>query len=228
MRNQMVRDVMRADPVAVTTTTTYKELAAILVGQRISAVPVLNRQGKLVGMVCESDLLAKEELHKVPGTDQPGLPHRRGLRAKAYAATAGEVMITHPVTIGPEVTVAGAARVMDRHHYTCLPVVAEDGKLAGMLSSRDLLRVFLRPDSEIRTEIIDDVLPRYLGTNPALVSVDVTDGVVTLTGEVERKSLLPAVGPAARAVDGVVDVETQLTYGIDDTRLPAAADLYSY
>jgi CBS domain-containing protein len=220
MRNQMVRDVMKTDPVAVTATTTYKELAAILVGQRISAVPVLNRQGKVVGLVCESDLLAKEELHKVPGTDNPGLPHRRALRAKAYAATAGEVMSTHPVTIGPDVTVAGAARVMDRHHYRCLPVVAEDGKLAGMLSSRDLLRVFLRPDAEIRAEIIDDVLLRYLGTNPALVSVDVTDGVVTLTGEVERKSMLSAVGPAARAVDGVVDVETQLTYGIDDTWLP--------
>jgi CBS domain-containing protein len=219
---------MKTDPVTVTTATTYKELAAILVGQRISGVPVLSHQGKVVGMVCESDLLAKEELHKVPGTDHPGLPHRRALRAKAYAATAGELMITHPVTIGPAVTVAGAARVMDRHHLVCLPVVAEDGKLAGLLSSRDLLRVFLRPDGEIRAEIIDDVLARYLGTNPALVRVDVTDGVVTLTGEVECKSMLPAVEPAARAVDGVVDVEIQLSYGIDDTRLPATWDLQSY
>jgi CBS domain-containing protein len=219
---------MKTDPVTVTTATTYKELAAILVGRQISGVPVLSHQGKVVGMVCESDLLAKEELHKVPGTGHPGLPHRRALRAKAYAATAGELMITHPVTIGPAVTVAGAARVMDRHHLTCLPVVAEDGKLAGLLSSRDLLRVFLRSDGEIRAEIIDDVLARYLGTNPALVRVDVTDGVVTLTGEVECKSMLPAVEPAARAVGGVVDVEIQLSYVIDDTRLPAAADLQSY
>src|SRR5215475_13966072 len=122
MRNQVVRDVMRANPVAVTTTTTYKELAAIVVGQRISALPVLSRQGKLVGLVCEADLLAKEELHKIPGTGHPGLPHGRSLRAKAYAATAGEVMRAHPVTIGPDVTVSGAARVMDRHHLTCLPV----------------------------------------------------------------------------------------------------------
>jgi hypothetical protein len=91
--------------------------------------------------------------------------------------------------------------------------VAEDGKLGGVLSPRDLLRVFLRPDSEIRAEIIDEVLAGYLGTNPVLVSVDVTDGVVRL----RCKSMLSAVLPAARAIDGVVDVEGQLSYELDDT-----------
>jgi CBS domain-containing protein len=219
MSNRTVRDVMTADPVTVTATTTFKELASILVGQPVSGIPVLSRQGKVVGMIYESDLLAKKEFHQAPGTYQPGRPHGRGLRTKANAATAGELMTTHPLTIGPDVTVAGAARVMDRHHLGCLPVVAEDGKLAGLLSPRDLLRVFLRPDSEIRTEIIDEVLVRDLGTNPVLVSVDVTDGVVTLTGRLECKSMLSAVLPAARAVDGVVDVEGQLSYELDDTRL---------
>ena len=149
-------------------------------------------------------------------------PHRQ----EHPALTAGELMTTHPLTIGPDVTVAGAARVMDRYHLGCLPVVAEDGKLAGVLSLRDLLRVFLRADSEIRAEIIDEVLVRNLGANPALVSVDVTDGVVTLTGRLECKSMLSAVLPAARAVDGVVDVEGQLSYELDDTLVRNSPELH--
>jgi CBS domain-containing protein len=228
MSNRTVRDVMTADPVTVTATTTFRELASILVRHPVSGIPVLSRQGKVIGMIYESDLVAKEEFRQAPGTRQPAWSYGRALRTKANAATAGELMITHPVTIGPDVTVAGAARVMDRYHLGCLPVVSEDGKLAGVVGLRDLLRVFLRPDSEIRDEIIDKVLIRRLGTNPALVSVDVTDGVVTLTGKVKRKSMLSAVLPAARAVDGVVDVEGQLSYEIDDARLLEPPELHSY
>jgi CBS domain-containing protein len=117
-------------------------------------------------------------------------------------------------------TVAEAARLMDRHQVRCLLVVDDGGKLLGVVSPRDLLRVFLRPDDDIRTEIINDVLASYLGTNPATVQVDVADGVVRLTGEVERKSMLALLLPAIRAVDGVVDVGGELSYAIDDTRRP--------
>ena len=82
-----------------------------------------------------------------------------------------------------------------------------------------------RPDSDIRTEIIDEVLVRYLDTNPVLVGVDVTDGVVTLSGEVGSKSMLPLIFPAILAVDGVVEVEGRLTYAVDDIRKPGGLDL---
>jgi osmotically-inducible protein OsmY len=88
-----------------------------------------------------------------------------------------------------------------------------------VVTARDLLRVFLRADATIKAEISRDVLSRYLGTDPVLVQVDVTDGVVRLTGELERKSMLAAVLPAVRAVDGVIDVTAQLHYAIDDSRL---------
>ncbi len=110
---------------------------------------------------------------------------------------------------------------MDKHHVKHLPVVDEAGKLLGIVSPRDLLRVFLRPDTEIRDEIVDEILAGYLGTNPALVTVCVTGGMVTVTGEIERKSMLPLMLPLIRAVDGVVDAEAELTYAIDDTHLPA-------
>ena len=148
----------------------------------------------------------------------------RARRAIATAETAGEIMTRRPATVWVGATVAQAARLMDRCQVRYLLVVDESGKLLGVVSPRDLLRVFLRPDDDIRIEIIEDVLAGFLGTNPALVQVDVTDGVVRLTGEVERKSMLTLLLPAVRAVDGVVDAEGQLSYAIDDTARPHRPD----
>jgi len=220
MRHCTVRDVMTADAATATARTRFKDLADIMVREGITGVPVLGRRGEVVGLVSETDLLIKEELRP----DQPEEPerhhYRRALRAKAAAETAGEVMTTHPVTVRPDATVAEAARLMDRQHANCLPVTDEAGKLLGTVGPRDLLKVFLRPDADIRSEIIEEVVERYLGTNPAMIKVDVTDGVVLLAGELGGKSMLPLIMSAVRAVDGVVDVEGQLSYAVDDTRRP--------
>jgi CBS domain-containing protein len=133
-------------------------------------------------------------------------------------------MDRYPATVPADTSVPEAARLMDRHETRFLLVTSEDGKLLGVVTARDLLRVFLRPDVAIKTQISRDVLSRYLGTDPALVQVDVTDGVVRLAGVLERKSMLPAMLRAVRAVDGVVDVESQLGYAIDDVGLPHDAD----
>jgi CBS domain-containing protein len=226
MNHRTVRDVMITDAVAVTTGTGFKDLVCIMVALGVTGVPVVGLEDELVGMVSETDLLVKEELQQDPGSAPVSHHHRRALRAKAAGETAGEVMTALPVTVQPDATVAHAARLMDRHNVSCLPVVDEAGKLLGTVGPHELLQVFLRPDGDIRSEIIEDVLERYLGTNPALVSVDVADGVVTLTGELAAKSMLPFVMPAIRAVDGVVDVEGQLTYASDDTRRPAALGMY--
>jgi CBS domain-containing protein len=144
----------------------------------------------------------------------------RDRRAFATAETAGEIMDPHPATVRPEAAAAEAARLMSRHQSRCLLVTDADGKLLGVVNARDLLRVFLRPDEDIRADIVGDVLPRYLGTNPVLIDVEVIDGVVQLTGELERKSMLAAVHPAVRVVDGVIDVIGRLGYAIDDTSRP--------
>jgi CBS domain-containing protein len=209
---------MAADVVSATTSTAFKDLVETLVRRRVSGLPVLSREGKVVGVVSAADLLMKEELRLDPGARPTRLVHRQALRVKATGDTAGEVMTTRPVTVRPDTTIAEAARLMDRHHASCLPVVEEDGRLAGTVDRCDLLRVFLRVDDDIRTEIIDEVLLRYLDTNPVLVRVDVTDGVVTLSGEVGAKSMLPLIFPAIRAIDGVVDVVGHLTYAVDDTK----------
>lgn len=219
MRHYQVRDVMAADPVTVTPATPVKDLADILVRQRAGALPVLTWQGTVAGVVTEAELLRKEELQRDPEGPHSMHLSYRVRRAIATAENAREIMDTHPATVRADATVAEAARVMDRQQVSCLLVTDENGKLLGLVRPRDLLRVFLRPDEEIKAEIISEVLTGCLGTNPALVRVDVTDGVVRLTGELERKSMLAAVLPAVRAVDGVIDVEAQLGYAIDDTRL---------
>jgi CBS-domain-containing membrane protein len=228
MRHYQVRDVMTADPVTVSPATPVKDLADILVRQRVGALPVLTRRGSVAGLVTEAELLRKEEFQRDPdGPHSMHLAHR-ARRAIASAENAREIMDTHPVTVRADATVAEAARVMDRHQVTCLLVTEENGKLLGLVRPRDLLRIFLRPDEEIKEEVISEVLTAYLGTNPALVQVAVTDGVVQLTGEVERKSMLSLLLPLVRAVDGVIDAEGQLSYAIDDTRLPATANITDY
>jgi CBS domain-containing protein len=212
MHHYLVRDVMTADPTTVTPATPLKDVADILVRQRIGAVPVVTPQGRVVGVVTEADLLGKEQLQRDPdGYHWTHLPYRVR-RDIVTAETAGEIMNSRPATVRADATTAEAARLMDRHQARCLLVTDEGGTLLGLVSARDLLRVFLRPDEDIKAEIVDDVLSRYLGTNPVLVRVDVTDGVVSLAGELERKSMLAVLLPAVRAVDGVIDVKGQLGY----------------
>ena len=224
MHHHKVQEVMTADPVTVTPATPLKRVADLLIEQNTGAVPVLSLRGRILGVVAETDLLRKEELQRDPdGAHSIHLSYRMR-RDLATAETAGEIMSAVPVTIRPGATVAEAARLMDRHHITCLPVTDEVGKLLGVVGPQNLLQVFLRPDDEIRTEIIEDVLAGYLGTNPALVHVEVTDGVVELAGELERKSMVALIRPAVRAVDGVIGVEGELGYASDDTRQPRAAE----
>ena len=220
MRHYQVRDVMTANPMTVTPATPLKNVADILVRGRIGVVPVLTPQGRVAGVVAEGDLLRKEQLQQDPdGRHSMHLLYRTR-RDIATAETAGELMDRYPATVPAGTSVAEAARLMDRHQTRFLLVTGEDGKLLGVVTARDLLRVFLRPDVAIKAEISQDVLSRYLGTDPALVKLDVTDGVVRLNGKLERKSMLAAALRAVRAVDGVIDVESQLGYAIDDISLP--------
>ena len=153
MRHFQVRDVMTADPMTVTPATPLKNVADILVRGRIGVVPVLTPQGRVAGVVAEGDLLRKEQLQRDPdGRHSLHLPYRIR-RDIATAETAGELMDRYPATVPAGTSVAEAVRLMDRHQCRFLLVTGEDGKLLGVATARDLLRVFLRPDAAIMTEI---------------------------------------------------------------------------
>ena len=193
---------MTADAVTVTPATPLKRVVDLLINQKVSAVPVLSLQGKILGLVAETDLLRKEELQRDPDGRHGTHLNYRARRDLATAETAGEIMSTAPVTVRPGATVAEAARLMDRHDVTCLPVTDETGKLLGVVGPRNLLRVFLRPDDEIQPEIVKDVLVGYLGTNPALVQVEVTDGVVRPASSSARPSAARVIQVSGHSLTG--------------------------
>jgi CBS-domain-containing membrane protein len=223
MAHHRVRELMTADVACATGDTPFKELATMMAARRISALPVLDEDGQVAGVVSETDLLPKEE-YQEDGKRLPHLRHRRS-RAKAAGVTARDVMTSPALTIGPDATVVEAARALHEHHVKRMPVIDSAGHLAGIVSQGDLLRVFLRSDEAIASEIRTEVFGDELGTNLALARVDVAEGVVTLSGEVQDKSMIAVAARLVHAVDGVVDVVNHLSYAVDDTPLPRSSSL---
>ena len=217
MRQLTVRDVMTEDVVVVRPTTPFKEVARVLADHGISALPVLDESDRLAGVVSEADLLYKEEY----GTQDARFrllasPEERAARSKATADSAGQLMTSPAITIGPDAPLVEAAKVMDQHKVKRLPVVDGGGQLIGLVSRADLLRTFLRDDDEIREEVIRDVFMRILWAEPEKFEVNVDDGVVTLSGELQLRSSTVIAVRLTRKVDGVVDVIDKLSYQIDD------------
>lgn len=225
LNRPMVRDVMTTDVVTVHPETTYKQIVELLTSHRISGLPVVDAAGVVVGVVSEADLLHKEEFAAAEDESQPLLAtrRRRAARGKARGDTAGELMSAPPITVSPYLKVGEAARILSRRGVKRLPVVDDRGRLAGIVTRADLLTVFLRADDEIRDEIVDEVVERTLWEDPGRVRVEVTDGVATLTGQVELDTLVPITVSLVAAVPGVVDVVNQLSYAEKAAdRVPAA------
>jgi len=149
MRHYQVRYVMTANPITVTPATSLKDVAGLLVKGQIGAVPVVTPQGRAVGVVAEADLLRKEQLQRDPDGQHSVHLAYRTRRAIATAETAGEIMNPQPATVRADAPMAEAVRLMDRHQTRCLLVTGEGGKLLGVVSARDLLRVFLSPDAAV-------------------------------------------------------------------------------
>jgi len=188
---------------------TFKELAAVLRRYRVSALPVVDDAGRVIGVVSEADLLAKEALAD-PGVMAEVL-HRKDVR-KAEGLTAGDLMTSPPVTAAPEDPIGQAARMMHFMRVKRLPVVNSGGQLVGIVSRSDVLAVFDRPDEDIRTEIVDSMLLHEFLIDPRLFKVTVESGVVTMEGTPETAALGRALVRKARHVPGVVAVRDRLTY----------------
>jgi CBS domain-containing protein len=215
--HSLVKDLMTTQVVTVGPATPFKEIVACLAEHRVSALPVVDDDGLVLGVVSEADLLLKEEF---PDPDQDiqlfWTRRRRQERAKAAGSTARDLMTVAVVSISPEATVPEAARRMHTAKVKRLPVVGERGRLLGIVSRADLLKVFNRPDHDIRREIIDEVIVGEFSMDPSRFFITVHDGLVVLEGRVERLSLLPWVVRAVRGVEGVVRVENRLAYDVDD------------
>ena len=213
----LVRDVMTTKVETVEPWAPFTEIVTRLAEHRISAAPVVDPEGNVLGVVTEADLLLKQE-HPDPMLDIPLIwsRRRRREREKAAASVARELMTTPPVTVLPTITVTEAARRMHTAGVKRLPVVDEAGRLVGIVSRADLLKVFTRTDEAIWREVMDDVIVGDFMMDPSRFFIDVVDGVVVLQGRVERSRLIPFLVRAVHGVEGVVRVEDRLTFDVDD------------
>ncbi|MFB7493285.1 CBS domain-containing protein [Streptomyces sp. NPDC056161] len=205
-----VSDVMTHAVVAVGRAAPFKDVVERMARWKVSALPVVVGDGRVIGVVSEADLLPKEEFRDA---DPDRFVQRRRLAdlAKAGALTAGELMSTPAVTVRADATLAEAARIMALRHVKRLPVVTAEGVLDGVVSRGDLLKVFLRRDNDLADEIRRDVLDPLFPSPVEPVHVTVVEGVATLTGRVPDATRIPLAVRLVRGVEGVVSVDCRLT-----------------
>ncbi|MGO8685653.1 MAG: CBS domain-containing protein [Candidatus Dormibacteria bacterium] len=215
-KQRTVRDVMSTPVVHVPPNTPIKAVAELLLSERISAVPVVNPHGHLLGMVSEEDLLVKQ-IDLTAGAHVPWLTGghlAHEFRRRREARTAEELMSTPVTCVHPDTTLRQAAKTMYLRHLKRLPVI-DGSSLVGIVSRSDVLRVYLMPDEHLRHHA-ENLLRGALGLGAAKVSVGVAEGVVTLEGEVSTHSEADLVTRLMRTVDGVVGVEARLRWRVDD------------
>jgi CBS domain-containing protein len=215
-----VRDVMKPHVMHVAPETPLKDVAQVLIDRRISGVPVVDAQGAVVGVVSEADFLIKEQ-----GVD--AVSHRPLSRwfgdsvatkttlSKLAAVTAGEAMTTPAITIEPTAAISLAAQTMTKRRVNRLPVV-DGGKLVGIVTRSDLLRAYVLPDGDIEATIRDDVMRKLLWLDPALFTIVVRDGIVSVGGQVELHSTAESIGRAIAMVPGVIDLHTTVRWSVED------------
>jgi CBS domain-containing protein len=205
-----VGDVMTRNVVAVRKDARFKDIVQVMRARRFSAFPVLNDDNKVVGVVSEDDLLIREGF-RAPGSG-PRFLLRRGDRAKADGLTAAELMTAPAITIRPEADVAQAARIMHTRHVKRLPVVTETGRLVGVVSRVDLLVVYDRPDADIRSEILKQVIESEFVLDSLAFTVTVDSGVVTVAGPLDSEDVAVNLLEQIGRVAGVVTVRDRLSY----------------
>jgi CBS domain-containing protein len=217
MNGMTVADVMTHGAVSATADTPYRELVDLIETRAVNAVPIVDGFERVVGIVSASDLLHKIEF--AGDADPPRIfesrRHRRD-RRKSAGLAAEELMTAPAVTVMDTTSVADAARLMETSDVRRLPVVDLLGRLIGMVTNRDLLKAFLRPDDAIKRHVVD-LFSTVDGGRSSVLAVEVRHGDVVLTGEVDRRSVAESLTQRVEAVDGVVSVANGVSWLVDDT-----------
>ena len=220
MNRTLVAQVMTTSVVTATEAMPFRDLVALLHARDIGAVPVVALAGQVLGLVSRPDLIPKAA-ELAPAGLRPASRASRRERRQAVARTAAELMTAPAVTITQEATIKQAARLMRRHGVGRLPVTFRlTGRLAGIVTRADLLRVYLRPGADIRAEIEETVFARVRGAHPGRLAVTVCDGIASVSGRVECRSAIPRLVRGIQEVEGVIGVDQSIAYDIDDRYPP--------
>ncbi len=198
-----VVDLMTADVITASPETPIKAAARLMVRNKVSGLPVCDEDNCVVGIITEADFLRLEVAREEATNPKP-------------VERVEQVMHRSVLTIDPEATVGDAARMMVINDVNRLPVTDGDGRSLGIISRLDVVAAFTRPDEIIEDEIREDLLRRVLFVDPDDITVDVTNGVVTFSGEIGTRNEARLLAELARRLDGVMKVESELTWRLDD------------
>ena len=214
-----VADVMTGDVLTASPATPFKQLVELITARRVSAVPIVDLDGRVLGVVSEADLLLKEDRPAPPGRlHLPEARKSRAERVKSQGLIAADVMTMPAITISPAAPLHEAARLMHDRQVKRLVVADDAGKLVGIVSRGDVLRVFLRPDADIKRAVLEGLVERVLWLEHDKLETKVTDGVVTLSGRMDRRTDVELLARLVADIDGVVGVDNRLAYEWDDTK----------
>jgi CBS domain-containing protein len=219
-----VRDAMSRSVVSVTPQTRLREVARLLHEHNISGLPVLDADGTCIGVISEADLLVKQ-LSRPVSTRLPldwilGDRHDPEEIRRRGATVAVEAMTSPAITIAPDRPLREAAAIMVDRGVNRLPVVQE-GRVVGIVSRADLVSAYLRQDEDIAHAVRDGVLRRTMWLDPGEFDLDVREGVVRIAGTVDRRTTAGIIERLLGVVDGVVEVQSELAWTMDDTAMPS-------
>ena len=216
-----IEKLMTTDVTTVGPGASLKDVAEVLASRRISGVPVVDDDGRVLGVVSEGDIVGIEAGDATD--DRGGLLGRLLWAAppeRLEARTAEEAMSAPALTISPLTEVAEAARTMIEAGVNRLPVVDGDGRILGIVTRADLVRAFVRSDEEIERELREDVALNTLWIDASDLQVSVEEGEVTFGGRVESKTDAELLEHFATRVPGVVTVTSNLSWDVENPRLP--------
>lgn len=220
-----VRDIMATKVVTVEPKTPYHEIVTLLLEHDISGLPVVDRDGALLGIVSEADLITKEAYEEEEGRRRHLSVVRDHILGrdtdwirKSAGRNAQELMTSPVQTISPDDDLATAARTMLERHLKRLPVV-EDGKLVGIVARHDLLRPFARSDEEIDAEVTALLADPMRTPDGHQVTHSVRSGVVFLNGTTRYPSDVHVIVAFVSAIPGVVAVGDGLSGRHNEPRI---------
>jgi CBS domain-containing protein len=217
------RDVMVSPVITAMKSATVREVAKILLEKRISAIPVVDNAGKLVGIVTESDLMRRAEA----GTEHPyswwvhflaGDATIAADYVKSHATRVEDVMTSDVVTATPEMPLHEIASLFEEHRIKRVPIIDKVGSLVGIVSRANLIQVVASarpklemtlPDSTIRQKLLTE-LKRQSWAHTHNLGVTVTNGIVDLWGYAQSDEERKAIRVAAESIPGVVAVNDHL------------------
>jgi CBS domain-containing protein len=214
-----VRDLMTPQVITVGPQASLKEAARRMIEAGVSGLPVTDDIGSLVGVITEADFVKNESGRRARQRARLLRWLGNGDDMPSTERLVEDVMTSDVVTLGPDADHAEAARIMRRAGIKRIPIVEDDGTLRGIISRSDILRAFARPDDDIIEEIRGHVMGEVLWIDSRTVEVKSVDGNVELHGHLETKSDCRLLEDLTKRLDGVVSVNSQLTWEIDNTKL---------